>query len=193
METSCRCRRQWRSASPRPCSKSWNCRTRRIESDGRGASNPRAFQRNRAGTDIKPPYRSGILVRRSLSRKLPEEPQVCPGDVQEMVTRGLRSAVGQHRNASAHKRPTCHSIGVCNESAPRFDGHRGPDQRATAVYWLHEERAHRPPHRLRVRRRHRPFRSAGAPRHGDRYAGSGVVGRTGPSTRDVATSSPTML
>ncbi len=150
--------------------------TSAIESDGRGASHPLASNETVQGRTLNRRVEVEFWYDDPL-QELPDEPQLCPGRCRGNGDQGLRSPLGQHPDARARERPADHSARLRGEPASRADGHRGSDQRATAVHRLHEERAPRPPHRVRVRRRHRPFRGAGAPRHGHRHAGSAAVGR----------------
>src|SRR5262249_50431426 len=57
-----------------------------IESDGRGAANPVASNDTAQGRMLNRPIEVEFWYDDPL-QELPEEPQVCPGDAQEMVTR----------------------------------------------------------------------------------------------------------
>ena len=136
-----------------------------IESDGRGASHPLASNETAQGRAMNRRIEVEFWYDDPL-QELPDEPQLCPGRRRRNGDPGLRSRLGQYSATRARERSADHSARLRGEPASRARGHRGPDQCATAVYRLHEERASRPPHRVRVRRRHRTVRGAGAPRDG---------------------------
>ena len=161
-----------------------------IESDGRGASRPLASNQTVQGRTLNRRVEVEFWYDDPL-QELPEEPQLCPDDVDEVVTRVYDPPWGSIPTLALSNGQPIVPPGLRGDPAPRLDGHRRSDQRTAAVHRLHEERASRPPHGVRVRRRRRPVRGAGAPRHGHRHAGLRSCPAPGPSTRDAATSSPT--
>ena len=107
------------------------------------------LQRHGAGTGAESPHRGGVLVRRSAAgaagraAALPGRCRRRNGD------QGLRSALGPHRAARSSRTASRRFRRATPTTLRRAHGrHRGPDQRATAVHRLHEERAPRPPHRV---------------------------------------------
>src|SRR6266851_3909924 len=85
-------------------------------------------------------HRGGILVRRSSPRVIGRAATV-PGRCRRNGDQDLRSPLGQHSTSRARKRPADHSARLRGKPASRADGHCGSDQRTTAVYRTHEERA----------------------------------------------------
>ena len=147
-----------------------------IESDGRGSSHPIASNATVQGRATNRRVEVEFWYDDPL-QDLSDEPQLCPDDVEETVTRVYDPAWGSIPDIELENGQLIIPPDYADESASRTCRHRGSHQRATAVYRLHKERATRPPHRVRVQRRHRSFRGAGSSRHGHPHEGSAVVRR----------------
>ena len=174
-ETTCRCRRQGRTASRWPCRKPWDCRPRRSKATVAVPHNPLASNATVQGRALNRRIEVEFWYDDPL-QELPDEPQLCPGDGEEMVTRVYDPPWGTIPTLELANGQPIIPPGFAATLRRALTDIADRTNAATAVHRLHEERAPRPPHRIRVRRRHRPFRGAGAPRHGHRHAGSAVVG-----------------
>jgi len=148
-----------------------------IESDGRGTSHSLASNETAQGRALNRRIEVEFWYDDPL-RELSDEPQLCPDDVDENGDQGLRSPWGTIPTIELANGQPIIPPDLRGKLATRTDGHLGSNQRATAVHRLHEERATRPPHRIRVWRRHRAFRRAGSPSYGYPHEGPGVVGRS---------------
>ena len=122
-----------------------------IESEGRGASHPVASNETAQGRALNRRIEVEFWYDDPL-QELSEEPQLCPDDVEETVTRIYDPPWGSIPNLALANGQPIIPAGYAADLHRALDGHRESDQRPTAVYRLYEERATRPPHCVCVRR-----------------------------------------
>ncbi len=99
---------------------------------------------------------------------LPDEPQLCPDDLEETVTRVYDPAWGSIPNIEFENGQLIIPPGYAeNLHRALADIADRTNARLRFIGYTKNERT-RPPHRVRVQRRHRSFRGAGSSRHGHR-------------------------
>jgi outer membrane protein OmpA-like peptidoglycan-associated protein len=136
-----------------------------IESDGRGASHPLAANATVQGRAMNRRIEVEFWYDDPL-QALPDEPQLCPNDVEETVTRVYDPAWGNFPNIEFDNgQPNIPPGYAENLHRALTDIADRTNARLRLIGYTH---------RVGVRRRHRPFRGAGSPCHGRPHEGSAI-------------------
>ena len=180
MATTSRCRRRARTASRSRYRTRWACRPPRSRATAAARRSPLASNETAQGRALNRRVEVEFWHDDPL-QELPDEPQMCPDDGgAEMVTKVYDPPWGRIAPLQLDNGQPIVPPGYAADLRRALADVAGKHQRAAAIHRLHQERAPRSPHRVRLRRRHRPLRRARAPRHGHHQAGSGIgSGRAG--------------